>query len=45
VEIATRRTVEISPDAGSVSYRGGMLWWSTGNLEAIVWHALDQRTI
>jgi len=45
VEIATRRTVEISPDAGSVSYRGGMLWWSTGNLDAIVWHALDLRTI
>jgi hypothetical protein len=45
VEIATRRTVEISPDAGSVSYRGGMLWWSTGNLEAIVWHALDLRTV
>lgn len=45
VEIATRRTVEISPDAGSVSYRDGMLWWSTGNLDAIVWHALDLRTI
>ncbi|WP_433718075.1 hypothetical protein ACQP2Y_28315 [Actinoplanes sp. CA-051413] len=45
VEIATRRTVEISPDAGSVSYRDGMLWWSTGNLDAVVWHALDLRTI
>ncbi|GAA3954541.1 hypothetical protein [Actinoplanes auranticolor] len=45
VEIATRRTVEISPDAGSVSYRNGMLWWSTGNLDAVVWHALDLRTI
>jgi len=45
VEIATRRTVTVSPDAGSVSYRGGMLWWSTGNLDAIVWHALDLRTV
>jgi hypothetical protein len=45
VELATRRTVEISPDAGSVSYRGGMLWWSTGNLDGIVWHSLDLRTI
>ncbi|GIE49015.1 hypothetical protein Ani05nite_25490 [Amorphoplanes nipponensis] len=44
VELATRRTVQVSPDAGSVSYRGGMLWWSTGNLDAIVWHALDLRT-
>ena len=45
VELATRRTVAVSPDAGAVSYRGGMLWWSTGNLDAIVWHALDLRTI
>jgi hypothetical protein len=45
VEIATRRTVEISPDAGSVSYRNGMLWWSTGNLDAVVWHVLDLRTV
>lgn len=45
VELATRRTVEISPDAGAVSYRGGMLWWSTGNLDAVVWHALDLRTV
>jgi hypothetical protein len=45
VEIATRRTVAVSPDAGSVSYRDGMLWWSTGNLDAVVWHALDLRTI
>jgi hypothetical protein len=45
VEFATHRTVAVSPDAGSVSYRGGMLWWSTGNLDAIVWHALDLRTV
>ena len=45
VDLATRRTVEVSPDAGSVSYRDGMLWWSTGKLDAIVWHALDLRTV
>jgi hypothetical protein len=45
VEIATRRTVIVSPDAGSVAYRGGMLWWSTGKLDAVVWHALDLRTV
>lgn len=44
-EIATRRTVEVSPAAGDVSYRGGILWWSTGNREAFVRHCVDLRTI
>jgi hypothetical protein len=45
VELATHRTVQISADAGSVAYRDGMVWWTTGNLEAVVWHALDLRTV
>jgi hypothetical protein len=44
-EVATRRTVEISPDADRVSYLNGVLSWSTGNLESYVWHAIDLRTI
>lgn len=44
-EIATRRTVEVSPDAGRVSYRNGVLVWATGNLDTFIWHALDLRTI
>jgi hypothetical protein len=44
-EIATRQTVEISPDAGSVSCHDGVLWWTTGNLDGVVWHSLDLRTI
>ncbi|MEV4639835.1 hypothetical protein AB0J80_21060 [Actinoplanes sp. NPDC049548] len=44
-ETATRRTVEISPDAGSVAYRNGVLWWSTGNQETFVRHSLDLRTV
>ena len=44
-EIATRRTVEISPDAGQVGYRGGVLWWSTGNQDTFVRHSLDLRTV
>ncbi|GID92997.1 hypothetical protein ACFQFC_05990 [Amorphoplanes digitatis] len=44
-ELATRQTVEISPDAGSVSYRYGVLWWTTGNLDGVVWHSLDLRSI
>ena len=44
-ELATRRTVEISPDANRVSYRNGVLSWTTGSLNTFVWHALDLRTI
>lgn len=44
-EATTRRTVEINPSATRVSYRGGVLWWATGNLESIVWHSLDLRTV
>jgi hypothetical protein len=25
--------------------RGGVLWWSTGNNEATVWHTLDLRSL
>ena len=44
-ELATRRTVEISPDAGSISYRAGVLWWSTGTRDAFVRHSIDLRTV
>ena len=44
-EIATHSTVEISPDAGNVSFRNGVLWWSTGNQESFLRHSLDLRTV
>jgi hypothetical protein len=44
-DIATRRTVEVSPDASSVSYRAGVLWWSTGNQDAFIRHTVDLRTV
>jgi hypothetical protein len=44
-EIKTRRTVQVSPDAGQIAYRNGVLSWSTGNLETFVRHSLDLRTI
>lgn len=44
-EVATRRTVQVSPDAGRIGYLNGVLWWSTGNLTEYVWHSLDLRTI
>jgi hypothetical protein len=44
-ELASRRTVEVSPDAGRVSYRNGVLSWATGNQDTFVWHTVDLRTI
>ena len=44
-EIKTRRTVEISPDCFAVSYRAGILSWSTGTQQSFLRHALDLRTL
>ncbi|MGX6608049.1 hypothetical protein ACWKSP_38910 [Micromonosporaceae bacterium Da 78-11] len=44
-DITTGRTVQISPEAASVSYRAGVLWWSTGTQESFLRHALDLRTV
>lgn len=38
-------TVVVSGGAGMVLCRGGVLWWSTGDNEALAWHALDLRTL
>ncbi|MBL7253260.1 hypothetical protein [Paractinoplanes lichenicola] len=44
-DIETNRTVRISPEATDVWYRNGVLWWSTGNAESFLRHALDLRTV
>jgi hypothetical protein len=44
-ELKTRRTVEISPDCFAVSYRAGILSWSTGTQQSFIRHALDLRTL
>lgn len=43
-DIAGRRTIQISPEAADVEYRGGVLWWSTGTRELFLRHSLDLRT-
>jgi hypothetical protein len=43
-ELKTRRTVEVSPDCFAVSYRAGVLSWSTGTQQSFLRHALDLRT-
>ncbi len=44
-ERATRQTVELSPDAATVVYTGGVLWWSNGTQQAVNWHSIDLRTV
>jgi hypothetical protein len=44
-DMVARRTVEVSPDAGNVSYRAGVLWWSTGDQDSFLWHTVDLRTV
>jgi hypothetical protein len=44
-DVRTRSLVEVSPDAFAVSYRAGVLWWSTGSQDSFVRHALDLRTV
>ncbi|HET9517925.1 MAG TPA: hypothetical protein VFO77_09395 [Actinoplanes sp.] len=42
---ATGGTVDLAPDAQSAAYRGGVLWWSTGDQDNTQWHTLDLRTV
>lgn len=43
---ATRKkTVLVAKGAGMVFARGGILSWSTGDNESLVWHALDLRSL
>jgi hypothetical protein len=44
-DAAADRTVIVSQGVGVVFVRGDVLSWSTGDNEALVWHALDLRTL
>jgi hypothetical protein len=44
-DVTTHSTIQISPDAFGVSYRAGILWWSTGTQQTFLRHALDLRTV
>ncbi|MGX6608054.1 hypothetical protein ACWKSP_38935 [Micromonosporaceae bacterium Da 78-11] len=43
-DISTGRTVDVSPAANGAFTCNGVLWWSTGEDEATIWHAIDLRT-
>jgi hypothetical protein len=40
-----QRVVEVATGVGTILARAGLLWWSTGDNEALVWHVLDLRTL
>jgi hypothetical protein len=44
-DVTGRRTILVSPDAADVTYRAGVLWWSTGTKELFLRHSLDLRTV
>jgi hypothetical protein len=44
-DIATKRTVDIGADVNGADGRGGILWWSTGDQDAVTWHSVDLRTL
>ncbi len=43
-DITTKRTVRVATGVGVVICRGGLLWWSTGDIDEQTWHTLDLRT-
>jgi hypothetical protein len=44
-DLAERRTVELSAAVDGAFSRNGVLWWSTGDQDTMVWHTLDLRTV
>ncbi|GAA0817596.1 hypothetical protein [Spirilliplanes yamanashiensis] len=44
-DLTTKETVQVATGVGVVICRGGILWWSTGDVDDTVWHTLDLRTV
>jgi hypothetical protein len=44
-DLRTRRTVDVSAGVSGAFSRGGVLWWSTGDQDTLVWHTVDLRTV
>ncbi|MDT5024766.1 MAG: hypothetical protein QOE61_1192, partial [Micromonosporaceae bacterium] len=43
-DLTLDRTDLVDSGVANVQGYGGMLWWSTGTGDDMVWHALDLRT-
>jgi hypothetical protein len=44
-DIATKQTVDLSAQVRGAYSRGGILWWSTGDQNAVIWHSIDLHTL
>jgi hypothetical protein len=44
-DIETNRSIVVSPEAGDVWCRNGLLWWSTGGPQSFLRHVLDLRSV
>ena len=44
-DLASGRTAELTGTADAANARAGVLWWSTGAPDDLVWHTLDLRTV
>lgn len=44
-DLREERTVTVAEGVGMVLCRAGVLWWSTGGLDATLWHTLDLRSL
>ncbi|WP_436535209.1 hypothetical protein [Actinoplanes sp. HUAS TT8] len=44
-DLSNRHLVLVSPDAANITYRAGVLWWSTGDQSSYIRNSLDLRTI
>ncbi|MET0495307.1 MAG: hypothetical protein ABW000_19470 [Actinoplanes sp.] len=44
-DLEAGRTVDVSAAVSAAFSRNGVLWWATGDQDALVWHTLDLRTI
>ncbi|MGN9912895.1 hypothetical protein ACTMTJ_35700 [Phytohabitans sp. LJ34] len=44
-DLKTRQLVNVAEAASRVSYRGGVLWWSTSGGDNTTWHSIDLRTV
>lgn len=44
-DLKDSRLIRVADGVATVNARGGVVWWSTGDNEAIRWHALDLRDL
>ncbi|HEU4349027.1 MAG TPA: hypothetical protein VFR35_14715 [Actinoplanes sp.] len=44
-DLGTGRTVDLSASASGAFIRNGVVWWSTGDQDHLVWHTVDLRAV